>query len=357
MDLRKWFIYSKGFTHNTFIGGLGGSEFTTKAELASFLSISESDIDYFVVTDIDVRANIKVNYDIPTGAFKDNTGITSYRDVGGKVQNIFGLNQNAGAFNGATNLKSVYFPSVTTIRGYSFMNSGLESGYFPEVVELGYSGGDNAWIFRSSKLEKAIFPKLENIYSSSCFYSVELNEIYMPLLKNIFGSSVFQDNVLLTSINLPSLEYLNTGVAHGCSSLISADFPNLKIWKSTYSFNGTALEYFSAPNLEEIEGTINTGSNCFPSTVLNTVLDLRNVHSVTKGFFFTNVKNWVNLTTIRFDSLTSIDEGVYSNFLTYDAPFGITWYFNSVLETIDGGNPHPQLVTLINTKSATIIYV
>jgi hypothetical protein len=112
---------------NTFIGGVG-SVITTKASLATKLGISESIIKSFRVVGTEVQAYIDTNYYIPVGTFNEDTDITWYKDLDGKVQSLY------LCFRNATNLVEVYFPACVSIQGTNTSN--MSAGCFSGCVNL-----------------------------------------------------------------------------------------------------------------------------------------------------------------------------------------------------------------------------
>ena len=131
---------------NTFIGGIGNT-INTPALLAAKLGIAENRIKLFKVTGVDVEcAVIGGSYSLPRYAFVSDQSITYYIDIDGLNTEIY------QAFINSNNLKTLYFPNLTSLRGGTgggwLVNPSLIRAYFPRLIYMGETVGQDE-VFRS----------------------------------------------------------------------------------------------------------------------------------------------------------------------------------------------------------------
>ncbi|KOP39226.1 hypothetical protein DBB36_02125 [Flavobacterium sp. WLB] len=182
MSLLQNTVFGKSnYKINTYIGGIG-SIINTPALLAAKLGIAANRIKLFRIINTDVECAITGgSYTLPALLFSTDTTVTYFNDKNGLV-----ISSGYRIFRTAVNLKSVNFPSLTTLLDESFLGSGLE---------------------------ELILPKLTSWTGNYCGCRIMsyLKIFKAPLLENfVFNSSdeIFQHLPLLTNIVTPNLKKL-----------------------------------------------------------------------------------------------------------------------------------------------------
>lgn len=155
-------------------------------------------------------------------------------------------------FKGQSRVKSVCFPDLEKLSGYSCMYSSfyncsnVSEVSFPKLKEITGVGSFNG-TFYGSKIATVNFPELEKIgpnYGSICYLtfgnSSLLESVYFPKLKYIYGGSAFspfRNCTNLKIVDFSSLEeigqeneYESASMGYcfqGCTSLETVSFPKL----------------------------------------------------------------------------------------------------------------------------------
>lgn len=204
---------------NTFIGGVGLS-ITTPTLLASKLSLSVNRIKLFRIVNNDIEcAIIGGNYTLPAALFSTDTTVTYFYDNDGLVTSA-----GSRIFRTATNLKSVYFPNLTTLLDESFLGSGLFELNLPKLTSwTGNYCGCRLMpflkTFKAPLLENFIFNLSDEIFQ----HLPALKNIVTPNLKRLGrttgrDSSVWSGTTKLSQIKLivhPFMESSNSGNVEG----------------------------------------------------------------------------------------------------------------------------------------------
>ncbi len=199
---------------NTFIGGVGAT-ITTKSALATKLGISESIIKTFSVVGTEVQAYINTNYNLTVNRFNEDTDITWYKDLDGKVQSL------DLCFRNATNLVEVYFPACVSVEGAnsSNANSGcfsgcvnLETAHFENWQNTGNIVG-NFTFYNCIKLTGLDTSKLTGRPGNRFLSGVPQTEFDLSSLTQIDGNMFLDSNVQI--INAPVLTSMfQTGITN-----------------------------------------------------------------------------------------------------------------------------------------------
>ena len=117
---------------------------------------------------------------------------------------------------GICGIESVYFPSVVEVGAYAFAYCHhikyIEDEDFASLVGMGH-----AMFYGSQGLMSVRFPKVEYV-SGLCFYrSYALTEIYFPEARIIGGMAFYMNN--LVSIDLPKVTDIGTSAFDDCYNL------------------------------------------------------------------------------------------------------------------------------------------
>jgi len=179
---------------NLFIGGLSAT-ITSAADLATYLSCSESDISNFAIIGDDLEAYISVPYTVNDDAFS-NLDITYFKDTENcKATGI-------RAFHSTVTKKLIRFSglNIETLGGVAFYTSGnydkLKLVHLPNCTEVTYGGAPS-------------FP-----------YNCRITRLYLPLATT-WGTTVGNNNIFgynATYTNLyaePTMETINGGGVEG----------------------------------------------------------------------------------------------------------------------------------------------
>ena len=291
----QYFIYGKnGQKPNTFIGGIGAVT-NTASLLAIKLGLSVANIKSFKVEAVtnNVSCYIDTTYFLPFNCFDHNTDITFFNDLDGLV-----LLGNAYCFRLATNLTSVYFPSLTTLNGANF---------------------------------------------NGC---LNLKTVYIPLLEYMGWSCFFGCHSVL-HFNFP---YLTT--AHGssfanCYGVLSYNLPSLSETTTSFTDN-RSLPYLSLPGLILSNVTI-MYKRCYKLTEL----DLPECTTFIAGqLVLSSLLEKVNLPKV-----VTLGSGAYSIGSWWGTAQGITWTVPIALQTSNNGGVDENLQGLIDDYQAKVIYV
>ena len=145
-SLKKFYFGKQKAKVNTFIGGIGGT-INTPALLASKLGISESRIKLFKVTGVDIECAIIGNYSMEFGLQVGGL-LTYFIDADG-LATTFGTIQN---FVNQTNMRQVYAPKTTYVRGAMCYNSSqnLKIVYMPLCTTFGEYNSSNIFVGQTS---------------------------------------------------------------------------------------------------------------------------------------------------------------------------------------------------------------
>lgn len=140
----KSFAYSQNITENpnTFIGGVSAT-ISTRAILASTLSIDVSRISGFTIVGSDIECKIKGTYVVPAG-FATINPVTYYNDTYGLVTSAIGDAFKNGLV--ISNIQYIYLPNAVNI-GYTCFVDGTgwlkDFIYIPRCTNLGGTTGDD----------------------------------------------------------------------------------------------------------------------------------------------------------------------------------------------------------------------
>lgn len=195
---RKGIFFNKTETAsgepNLFIGGLSAT-ITDEADLATYLSCSESDISSFSIIGDDLEAHISVEYSVNDSAFL-NLGITYFKDT----ENCTETKKNAFKSTVTKKLKKFSGLNVETLGGVAFYTSsnygGLKVVHLPNCTNIKYEGATS-------------FP-----------YNSNITRLYAPEATS-WGTTVGNNNLFPynpVNINLyaePTMETINGGGVEG----------------------------------------------------------------------------------------------------------------------------------------------
>lgn len=237
--------YAQPKRFNTFIGGLGGSQFTTKTELASFLSLQPTDINYFEVVGADIKCNIDVNYEIPVGAFKDNLNITSYEDRDGKVTKINGLNDQSSAFLNSTILKAT-FPSVSEFNFASFKNSLIEEVICSNLITVLSNNsfvGTNLKSFKEKNGNYVDFVNLTTL-GSDALKNTKIKEFYANSSNlSVVGQNIFENATELEKLEMNYLQTITRGLLKYTTVLDDIILPAVTSTYTPFNTNDSPIQF------------------------------------------------------------------------------------------------------------------
>lgn len=121
------FSQSKNNDFNTIIGGVSqGTRIDSALKLASYLTISESDISNFTIEDENIKCNINTDYEINGRMFQNTiftvNSPTFYYDLDGRCKKITSF-----AFYVSLNTIMFYFPQVSSIAELQFYHSNYDT--------------------------------------------------------------------------------------------------------------------------------------------------------------------------------------------------------------------------------------
>jgi len=189
---------------NTFIGNVSDT-INTPALLAAKLSnypsntsFNESDIHNFTIIGSDIKCYIGINYSIKSSPFS-NLSLTYYSD-----SNNFCKKIPSYAFLSQTALTYVNLEGLTSLPVGAFRWSGLESAYFPNVLEL-INGGSSNFHFQDCT-------NINSIYLPSCtIFGYGFNGTsYVP--QPAVNNNCFLDIKLGCEITVPTeMQTVNSG--------------------------------------------------------------------------------------------------------------------------------------------------
>jgi hypothetical protein len=264
-SLKKFYFGKHKVAVNTYIGGIGET-INTPALLASKLGINVNRIKLFKVTGVDIECAIISDYSIVVSCWQNQTDLTSYVDIDGKVTQI-----DRSAFYGCINLTHAEFTKLTVIKG------GSASGAFQNCVSLLY----------------VTAPKLTSL-----------------------GGYTFNGCKKLQTIDYPLCTVLAFRCFELCSSLTLADFPNVTEI-SYYVFNGNSkLKTVNIPNCTKI-GVGLDGRVFYNCISLETVYAPKCTIISSEG----NSDNFVN---IKIGCIITVNVALQTN--NYGAPDGDLQY-------------------------------
>lgn len=364
---------------NTFIGGVS-STLNTPELLASKLGLAVNRIKSFAVVGDDIQfAVIGSGYSLPGSIFSGNKDITYFNDKSGLIKNCpFG-----NAFYLTENLQWVNLPGMTAL-GYRCFSGcvKLETIYFNSLLEISSEGFTN------------------------CSKLINLNNSFQTVTS--LGNICFQNCISITSLNFPNVGLCNIngsgGMFQGMSALVSLTAPNLTL--AANGNNGGGMLAHCA-NLENV---ILTSLNFIPvSFVLNCIkLTSLNLSNATTGNLFNAFANTPLLETLQTPLLSTLITNSYRAFylsgvknidfskitnlsilsndifesttrlLTLDIrscitsigvdaavnnnvfrliKTGVIITANIAQQTINSGQPEPDLINAISTRGASVVYV
>ncbi len=164
------------------------SSITTKAQLASFLGVSVSQIRAFTNTGSLIQLSLRGNYAIPAGQFYNNTTLTKFRDVSGVVV-------SAGSYS-----------------------------------------------LRNTQLTELVLPKLESTNNVSIGYNTKLTIINLPVLR-VYGHQALRGNSAATEIYAVNVEEIGTVATTGSNDLSELTSLNILDLRKLKVYNNPATGY------------------------------------------------------------------------------------------------------------------
>jgi hypothetical protein len=227
------------------------------------------------------------------------------------------------AFTGCIALKAVEFPLITTIEVLLFYQcSSLTSVSFPLATTIGESAFEDCIALKNVSLPKVTALTQDRFTGCTNIETLNIGSV-TAIPENIFG--VAEGGLGLThlkTVNAESAISIGNGAFKGCTSLVSASFPNVtdigsssngsvfsncsslvsvnfpkvtKIWNMTFYYC-TSLE---SVNFTEVE-TLEVEAFSWCSSIRSVFLP--SVKSIASDAF----KQCVTLTTVDFPTVTSI---------------------------------------------------
>lgn len=141
------------------------------------------------------------------------------------------------------NLKSFAAPLCTSIEGYAFYRSGLETIDAPNVTEIG------SYTFNTCmNLTSVNFPELLTVDTHSFYSCINLTSANLPKATKLGASDTYYTSMCfyscskLTTVNIPMIQKLGESCFYGCSLLSKIDLPSVTGIGSYVFYNATALE-------------------------------------------------------------------------------------------------------------------
>lgn len=219
--MRRRFYAHGEFPINTIIIGVN-AQFTSKAVLASTLSITEADIRRFEYVGDELHASIRKSYNIlgvgTNGLFLNNPNIKAFIDLDGMC-----ISMGQGAFSGSAIINAYLPAAIVGINSYLDATALTNELYAGEYISFAntFNGGGN---FRNTRLKKITIPNIK-IYQDSFQSSILLETVIgqpTQVGNNCFNSCVALKNIDVTKITsmAGSFTFYNTSVE-------TLDFENL----------------------------------------------------------------------------------------------------------------------------------
>lgn len=339
-DRRRVLILGGALPYNTIIGGEGVNT-TSASALESLLLLSPGDVSYFNLNGNDIEAMIDVSYTIPSATFQNNTDITSFQDLEGKVTQI-----NGSAFEDCVNLVGdLEFINMTTWSG----NNQFEgcTGITGFHCDAGVLTGDT---FKEC--------------SSLVYYTTETNPI-----TNIPGYC-FDGCSALTTLDLTNVQVTGTYSIRGAnlSGVITA---NSMVTAGTGTFQDNPITGFVSSSLEVfgsnffwgtsiVNHDLDTdcpkvhtiGQNCYRQGLLESIV-ANNVTSVLNSAFYDT-----DLTSVEMKNPgLTIGTATTNNNVFAIVPLGGSATFHAIQETANAGSVEGDVDYLETSRSWTITYV
>jgi len=289
---------------NTEIGGVA-STISTPALLATKLAIDVSRISNFSIVGSDIKCKITGSYPLLNNTFLSDTAISFYIDTDGLVSSI-----GASCFNGTTNIKIINFKNCTTVSGFAFLNSNINT---------------------------VILQNCNNVAGNSMFFSTSIQKkyIYIPVVTTL-GSTSGNDNVFSTNTNIvvytnPFLATNNAGSPDG-DLQYTIGLGNTVRYVNNYSQPNNVTSLVSGvfyPNAVELNFTEPTGSvNAieFYEIYVNGVFN--NASKYSGGFA-------INLSPSTYYTFTVVSVDIFynkstlSNSISFTTPSTVTFQTNT----------------------------
>ncbi len=152
------------------------------------------------------------------------------------------------AFRGCSDVTGVSIPgTITAIRGYAFMSTGLTDVAIPNSVTF---IGDNLFS-GCTNLKSAILPNSITCINSNSFFGCNsLMDIEIPHSVTMIEELAFAHCTSLTSMTIPSsVTSIGNNAFFFCNSLTSVTTPDLAKWSEIYFRDQTANPLFYAHHL------------------------------------------------------------------------------------------------------------
>ncbi len=205
---------------NTIIKGVS-TTVTTKENLASMLSIDVRRIRRFDLFPDRLEVSIRGNY-VMTTAFRNNTLLTDYLDVGGLINSI-----PSGAFSGCTNLINL-----------QINNASLSNGALSGMINLTNPAFGGTL-------------RIRRFASISGLYGAGLKKVIVDT--DSFQSGVMRDMPNLEEVVQPNVEWIDSDCFNGCSKLASLTTGNVTTLGNR-AFNATGFVNLDFPKLTTLGG-------------------------------------------------------------------------------------------------------
>jgi hypothetical protein len=212
---------------NTLIQGVATS-IPDKTELANRLNINVSDIGLFTVEGNDIKANIKVNYNLPNryDAFKQPSGCISFVDLENKITST-----SEFIFYASDILVAVELGAVSVANQLFQSSDNIKKVYFPNATSIGY-----ACFYNCKSPMRVYIPKVRTFTGGDVFYAIN-NTV-----------TIYADPFLQTSNGGAEDSQIAYARGRGATIIYVSDFTKpSEITDLSYTTNGTDVTLTFTP--------------------------------------------------------------------------------------------------------------
>lgn len=234
-----------------------------------------------------------------------------------------------------TNLRSVSFQSVTTIRTCAFSNcSHLQSVDLPMWTECLF-GGSYGEVFKDCDLTgDIVFPRFTVTGNGRGHFqnNTHMTSFSAPVLRDLVAY-MFKDDSMLSSVNVPSVRVVRNAAFEGTAALLNLSFPSLVSATGVRNY-----ESFKAPSLQRLDLGENTATltSAFGNAPnLATIIIRATAIPTLSGTLFTNTPfasggtgGTIYIPETLYNHLgdgTALDYKAATNWSVIDAYGTITW--------------------------------